>query len=154
MKFNCNIINQLLNRRRPKIKTIINNTKKHYETRTIDDIIFTTIRMKMSYIEHKFYVKVLLIRYFLELSKTQKELINVLNEKIIHSIEFLYFSSSIQNKMLISLGIDERDVEKIIQIIGDDFDDIFELKIRLKNKLSQLSRISFISKYIIQELIA
>lgn len=153
MKFNCNIINQLLNRRRPKIKTIINNTKKYYQTRTIDNIIFTTIRMKMSYIEHKFYVKVLLIRYFLELSKTQKELINVLNEKIIHSIEFLYFSSSIQNKMLISLGIDERDVEKIIQIIGDDFDDIFELKIRLKNKLSQLRRISFISKYIIQELI-
>ena len=30
MKFNCNIINQLLNKNRLKIKSVINNTKKHY----------------------------------------------------------------------------------------------------------------------------
>lgn len=153
MNFRSNIINQLLNKKRTKIKSIINNTKEHFPKRGIDEIISTTINMKMSYIEHQFYVKVLLIKYFLELSETKIELIEILNEKIIHAIEFLYFSSSVQRKMLVGLGVDERDVDNIINIIGDDFEDAFELKNRLKHNIQKIRNLSFISQYVIKELI-
>ena len=153
IKFRSYIINQLLHKKRPKIKTVINKTRKYYKKRKIDEIISTTINMKMSYIEHQFYIKVLVIKYFLELSKTKTDLINILNEKIIHPIEYLYFSSSVQKKMLIGLGIDERDVDKIIKVIGEDFDDTFELKSRLKRDSVKFKELSFISNFIIKNLI-
>ena len=85
----------------------------------------------MGYIEHEFYTKVLIIRYFLENDGVKEELINKLNEKVINAIEQLYFSDSIQKKMLMDIGIYERDIEKVIKIIGNNFED----EIELKNKL-------------------
>ena len=54
--------------------------------------------------------------------------------------------------MLIDIGIYERDVEKIMKVIGDDFDDTTELKNRLINNFDKLGAISYISSYVIQNL--
>lgn len=54
--------------------------------------------------------------------------------------------------MLLDLGIYERDIEKIIKVIGDDFDDALELKNRLLLSYDKLKNISFISKYVIKSL--
>lgn len=147
-----NIINRLLNRNRPKLKSVIKSVSKGKED-NIDFIIATTIRLKMGYIEHEFYTKVLIIRYFLENDGAKEELINKLNEKVINAIEQLYFSDSIQKKMLMDIGIYERDIEKVIKIIGNDFEDEIELKNKLIDNIERLDSVSFISKYVIRNLI-
>ncbi|KZL89405.1 DEAD/DEAH box helicase [Clostridium magnum] len=150
----ANIISNLLNKTRPKIKKIINNTKKYFPRIDINYIIATTIKMKMSYIENDFYTRVTLVRFFMEKEKTSKQLlIEMLNNKVIGAIEQLYFTSSKHKKMLIDLGIYERDVDKIIKIIGDDFDDTVELKLRLARNQHRFNKLSFISKYIIGKLV-
>lgn len=147
-----NIINRLLNRNRPKLKSVIKSVLEGKED-NIDFIIATTIRLKMGYIEHEFYTKVLIIRYFLENDGVKEELINKLNEKVINAIEQLYFSDSIQKKMLMDIGIYERDIEKVIKIIGNDFEDEIELKNKLIDNIERLDSVSFISKYVIKNLI-
>ncbi len=147
-----NIINKLLDRKRPKLKTVIKNVSKGKDD-NVDYIIATTIRLKMGYIEHEFYTKVLIIRYFMENEGVKEELINKLNEKVINAIEQLYFSDSIQKKMLVDIGIYERDVENIIKIVGSNFEDELELKNRLIDNVNKLDNISFISKYVINNLI-
>ena len=151
--FKSNIINNLLNKKRPKIKAVVNEVQRYFSPRGIDRIISTTINMKSSYIEHQFYPKILLIRYFLELSHTSEQLLTVLDSKIIGAIEYLYYASSKQKKMLIDLGIYERDIETIVKIIGDDYEDAFELKQRLQSAWDKLQDISFISKYVIRAML-
>ena len=146
------IINKLINRQRFKMRTIINQIVEHSET-DIDYIISTVIRLKMGYIEHQFYSRVLLIRFFMEKHEIEQELTNVLNEKVINAIEQLYFVDSTQKKMLVDMGIYERDVEKIIEVIGNEYEDINELKNKLIDNIEKLDNISFISKYIIKNLI-
>ena len=68
------------------------------------------------------------------------------------NFEYLYFINVKNKKMLIDIGIYERDVEKIIKVIGDDFDDTTELKNRLINNFDKLGAISYISSYVIQNL--
>ena len=76
-----------------------------------------------------------------------------LDSRIVGAIEQLYFSSSKQKKMLLDIGIYERDVDIIISIIGNDFDDAFELKKRLISKSTLLSgKVSYISNFIIKNL--
>lgn len=153
-KLYANIINNLLNRNRPKIRKVVNDIKPYYSSSDINYLIATTIRMKMSYIENDFYMKVLLVRFFMEKEINDTSLvIEILNSKIIGAIEQLYFSSSRHKRMLMDIGIYERDINKIITIIGDDFEDAIELKARLNKNISKLSKISFISKYVIQKLI-
>lgn len=151
-RLESNIINKLLNRNRPKLKSVIKSVSKGKED-NIDFIIATTIRLKMGYIEHEFYTKVLIIRYFLDNDGVKDELINKLNEKVINAIEQLYFSDSIQKKMLMDIGIYERDIEKVIKIIGNDFEDEIELKNKLIDNIEKLDSVSFISKYVIRNLI-
>ncbi len=146
------IINKLINRQRFKIRTIIKQIAKHSEA-DIDYIISTVIRLKMGYIEHQFYSRVLLIRFFMEKHGVEQELINILNDKVINAIEQLYFVDSTQKKMLVDMGIYERDVEKIIEVIGNEYEDINELKNKLIYNIEKLENISFISKYIIKNLI-
>jgi replicative superfamily II helicase len=153
-KLKANITNKLLDKRRPKLKKIINEIYEGYKRKIpIDHIITTTIKLKMSYIEHDFYTKIKLIKFFMERNNVKFELINKLEEKIISSVEQLYFSASKHKKMLLDMGIYERDVESIIKIIGDDFNDAVELKYRLSDNLSKLANISFVSKYIIRNLV-
>ena len=76
-----------------------------------------------------------------------------LDSRIGGAIEQLDFSSSKQKKMLLDIGIYERDVDIIISIIGNDFDDAFELKKRLISKSTLLSgKVSYISNFIIKNL--
>jgi hypothetical protein len=56
-------------------------------------------------------------------------------------------------KVLIDLGIYERDVVKIKKVIGDDFNDVSELKVRLTDNYSRFKDISYISRYFIKSLI-
>ena len=67
-------------------------------------------------------------------------------------IESLYFMSVKNKKSLLDLGIYEQDIDKIIKIIGDDFEDATELKNRLIEAYDKLKGISFISKYVIHSL--
>lgn len=104
----------------------------------------------MSYIENTFYTKVLLIRFFMQKEKEDKVLsISILNNKVIETIEQIYFSTLKNKKMLMDIGIYERDVDKIIKVIGDDFDDTVELKSRLSANFNKLKNISSVSKYVI-----
>lgn len=149
----ANLINNLLSKLRPRIKKVVDDTRKYYKNVDINYLIAVTIRLKMSYIEHTFYSKVSIIKFFMEKENVKKEIIDVLDNKVLSSIEFLYFSNVKHKKMLLDLGIYERDVDKIIRVIGDDFDDAFELKQRLSDNISKLKDISYVSKYIIYGLI-
>lgn len=152
-KLESYLINNLLNKQRPRIKKVVDDTKKYYKSASIDYLIATAIKLKMSYIEHTFYNKVLIIKYFMIRENVKKELVEVLENKILNTIEYLYYSNAKQKKMLLDIGIYERDVEKIIKVIGNDFEDTYELKQRLSDKFIELKNISYISKYIIRNLI-
>lgn len=146
------LINKLLNKHRPRIKKIVDDTRKYYNV-DINYMIAVTIRLKMSYIEHTFYSKVSIIKFFMEKENVKREIVDVLDDKVLGSIEYLYFSNVKHKKMLLDLGIYERDIDKIIKVIGDDFDDAFELKQRLFDNITKLKDISYVSKYIINDLI-
>lgn len=148
----ANLINNLLNKNRPRIKKVVDDTREYYK-QDINYLITTTIKLKTSYIEHTFYSKVSIIKFFMEKENVRKKVIDVLDDKVLNPIEYLYFSNVKHKKMLLDLGIYERDIDKIIKVIGDDFDDAFELKQRLSDNLSKIKNISYISKYIINDLI-
>ena len=151
-KLDASIANKLLDRRRLKIKQVVDEIRIYFPTAEIDSLISTTIRIKNGYLEHQFFNRVNIIKYFCEKAGFEDKQIDVLNDKIINAIEYLYFLNVKNKKMLIDIGIYERDVEKIIKIIGDDFDDTTELKNRLINNFDKLGNISYISSYVIQNL--
>ena len=107
---------------------------------------------RLTDLEHQFYNRVSIIKYFCQIGGFGEKQIAVINEKIISTIEFLYFINVKNKKMLLDIGIYERDVEKIIKVIGEDFDDTTELKNRLINNFDKLGAISYISSYVIQNL--
>lgn len=147
------MLNRLINRNRPKIRTVVNDAMRYYSSRGIDTVISTAIKLKSSYIEHQFYAKIIIIKYFMNLEKVSQTYLETLDSRIVGAIEQLYFSSSKQKKMLLDIGIYERDVDIIISIIGNDFDDAFELKKRLISKSTLLSgKVSYISNFIIKNL--
>ena len=55
-------------------------------------------------------------------------------------------------KMLLSMGIYERDIDYIISVIGEGFTDVFEMKKLLKENMHKLRNIGYISSYIIKNL--
>ena len=55
--------------------------------------------------------------------------------------------------MLVDLGIYERDIDTIVKIIGDDYEDTFELKARFHANWDRLQNISYISRYVIQSML-
>lgn len=145
------LINSLINRNRLTIHKIVDDVVKGSNTADVDFIISTVIKLKTSYIEHQFYTKLQIVQYFMKLEKINQTYLSVLNDRILGAIEHLYFSSSKQKKMLLDIGIYERDIDDIINIIGDDFDDIFEMKKRLIEHSRSLN-IGYISRYIIKNL--
>lgn len=151
------MLNDLINRNRVKIKTVVDNTierlKKNNKTPNVDFIISSAIKLKTSYIEHQFYSKLVIIKYFMLLEKVSPIYLSVLEDRVLGAIEQLYFSSSKQMKMLLDIGIYERDIDYIIKIIGNDFEDAFEMKKRILQKVNILMpKISYISQYIINTL--
>jgi len=151
-KLRANLINNLIHRNRPKIKTVVEAALEYYATSGLDYIISEAINLKMSYIEHQFYGKVQIVKYFMQIEGVSKDFINVLEYKVLGAIEQLYFTNSKQRKMLLDIGVYERDVEPIIRVIGGDYEDAFSMKKLLKDNLSNLQHISYISRYIINNL--
>ena len=151
--FRANMLNSLINRNRPKIKTVVNEAMRYYASRGIDTIISTAIKLKTSYIEHQFYAKLVIIKYFMHIDKISQIYLYTLDARITGAIEQLYFSSSKQKKMLLDIGIYERDIDVIISVIGNDFEDAFDMKKRLLEAFPKLkSNISYISNFIIGNL--
>ncbi len=155
--FQAGLLNDLINRSRIKIKTVVDNTLDRFKEKgksiDIDFVISSVIKPKTSYIEHQFYGKVNIIKYFMQMEKISQIFLAILDSKVLGAIEQLYFSSSKQKKMLLDIGIYERDVDIIIKIVGGDFEDVFEMKKGLIKDYSKFSRsISFISSYIIRNL--
>lgn len=142
------IITKLLDKRRPKIKDIINEIRD--EKSNIDWIITSVIRIKTSYIEYEFYNKCQILKAFMEKDKVEEDLLKIYDDKILTTIEHIYFINSPQRKMLKEFGIYERDIEKVINIIGEDFDDNVQLKEKLQRNKERLTNLSFISDYIIK----
>ena len=93
-----------------------------------------------------------LIRYFMQTESISKDYIHVLDNKVLGAIEQLYFTTSKQRKMLLDVGIYERDIDAIVRIIGEDYEDAFAMKKLLKDNIDNFQRISYISKYIIGNL--
>ncbi|MBU7005208.1 DEAD/DEAH box helicase [Phosphitispora fastidiosa] len=147
-----NLITSLLNKQRPRIKKVVDDARMYFKN-DINYLISEAIKMKTSYIEHTFYNKVSIIRFFLMKDNVENELIDVLDDRVLETIEYLYFSNIKHKKMLLDLGIYERDVDKVIKIIGDDFDDAFELKQRLTDNFLRLKGISYLSTYVINNII-
>lgn len=149
---NSFLINRLINKKRIKIKTIINETikKNIYKKTNVDYIISTALRLKSSYIEHEFYGMCKILVYFMKCDKIEESLINIINSKVISGIDYIYFSSSKCKKTLRDLGIYEYDIDKIIKVIGDDLQDINDIRDALKN--NKFKNLNFISKYIIDRL--
>lgn len=151
-----NMIINLLDKRRPSIKTVVNKVRDSFKDKKIDidTLISTAIKMKASYIEHKFYSRVNIVRYFMSIDNVPLELLAILDDRIINTIDYIYFANSKPKKMLVDLGIYERDVDAIIKIIGDDFDDANELKTRLNSNRTKLKKLSYISQFIIGNLLS
>lgn len=87
----ASLLNDLTNRRRPKIKTVVNNAMRYFASRGIDYIISTAIKLKTSYIEHQFYAKLNIIKYFLSVEKVNNKYIDTLNNRIIGAISSSIF---------------------------------------------------------------
>lgn len=145
------IISYSIHKHRYSIKYIVNKIlEKNNEN--IDNLISNTIRLKYSNIEHDIYSKIKIINYFLKCSGCSEEITSVINTKILIPIESLYFSNSEIRKNLKSLGIYEKDIESIIKIIGEKEEDIDFLKKKLKDNYYKFNNLSFLSKYIIEQL--
>lgn len=151
-KLNSNLINKLIHKNRYTIRSVVDDIIKYFKM-DINLIIARAIRMKISYIEHTFYNKLIIIKYFMDKEHVSQGLIEILDKKVINPIESLYFSTAKHKKMLLDLGIYERDIDKVIKVIGDDFEDAFELKFRLRKNLNRLNNISYISLYVIKKII-
>lgn len=152
VNINSKIIGYSLHKNRYSIKYIVNRILKTNKNENIDNLISNTIKLKYSEIEHEIYSKVKIIKYFLTCYNCSKQQLDLLEQKILIPIEVQYFSNSIIRKNLKSLGIYERDIEIIVKIIGDNIDDIELLKVALKNNYLKFKKISYLSKYIIEQL--
>ena len=102
-------------------------------------------------IEHQIYSKIKIVYYFLKCCGATEKQLNLVEQKILLPIEVQYFSNSEIRKNLKSLGVYEKDIENIINVIGEEVEDIEKLKIKLKENVSKF-KISFLSKYVIEQL--
>lgn len=151
-KIKENLITSLLQLSRPKLRKVIEKAQKFYPSIDINLLISYAIKFKNSYLEHEFYSKTNLIKYFMEIDGCLTNCINKLDEKIIRTIEILYFLNSKQKKMLLDIGIYERDIDSILKIIGTNFNDSFELKQLLKDNIKKFNKITYLSQYVIYNL--
>lgn len=90
--------------------------------------------------------------YFMKCEKVEEKIIAMLDLKVKQNIDYLYFTESKAKRMLKDLGIYERDIERIIKVIGEDFNDTFELKSLLLKHKDRLKNLGYLSQYIIESL--
>lgn len=156
VKINTYLLGELINLNRLNVKNIVDNTKKYCEGNnidlTIDQIISTVIKYKTGFIEHKFYNRCCVIYYFMEKRGVSAQLLDTFRKKVLNPIEILYYTKSPLKKALYDMGIYEKDIDNIVKIIGENFDDINDLKNRLLHNINSFSNISFISRYVINSI--
>lgn len=148
------IINSLLYKKRRKIKTTINEVSSFYSDIALDYLISKTIYLKSNYIEYEFYSKLLILIYIMEKEKISGNYIEIINKKIKSNIDYLYYFDSKNKRILKDLGIYEADIDKIVEIIGEEFNDMNELKERFIEKEKEVKKLklSIVSQYIIKDL--
>lgn len=147
-------INALINKTRPKIKDCIIKVQNSFKKEPVNSLISKLIKYKNSYIEHQFYKKVSIILFFMTIDNINIEQINTIRTEVLNIIDLLYYANSPSKKLLYDMGIYEKDIDIIIKAIGEDFDDINDLKYKIQQNIIKISnRISYISKYIINNLL-
>lgn len=147
-------INALINKTRPKIRDCITKVQKSFKNEKINDLISKLIKYKNSYIEHQFYKKVSIIVFFMTIEQFCPDYINTIKTEVLNIVDMLYYANSPSKKLLYDMGIYEKDIDSISNIIGEEFDDINDLKNRIQQNTSRISsKISYISRYIIDNLL-
>lgn len=151
-KMNTFIINKLLYKTRPSVKKVIEDTRACYTNTNLQYIIKTVLDKKNSYIEYTFYKKIQIIVFFMKAQHVDQNIIQVINDKLISLIENIYFVNMPAQRMLKDLGIYEKDISKIVDFIGTDFQTVDGLQQRLLQK-DVIEGISVVSRYVINRLI-
>lgn len=153
-RYHASIVNELLKGGSSKLRTRIDNVAKHYPGVALDLTISTMIRYKYGFVEHEFYGKTKIVAFFLFLDGVDPAAIDVLTEKIVDAIDARYFASSPVKRAMFELGIYERDIEKIAKIVGEDLPDTRSLVEAIKSNRGDLNNISYMSKYVIDNLVS
>ena len=146
------IINRLTYKNRQSVKQVIDATMEYYSHEDIQSVIKETLEKKNSYIEYTFYKKVNIILFFMECENETQERINLIRDKLLKNIEYLYYINMPAHKILKEIGIYDMDIQGIINVIGDDFDTIDELQNRLRSA-REFPKMSVVSKYVLQRII-
>lgn len=147
----ANIINHCINKTRLTIKDIVEKIKNdRFYNGNINRAISDVIKIKNSYVEYDFYKYTNLITFFMRKQDVEFKIIQYINEKILNSIEFIYYKDDNLKKTIKDLGIYERDIETISKYVNAEFNDVQEIinEIKLQYKKFE-SAISYISKYVI-----
>jgi hypothetical protein len=147
------LIQSLLNKNRLSLKKVIDGAKEYFSKVSIDVLISYAIKLKYGYIEHDFYKKSLIICFFMKKFNFSETQITLLKRYILQPVEYLYFINQKQQKMLLDAGIYERDIDKIIKIIGMDFDNVNEMCQKLIANRDKFDNISYMSKYVIDKMV-
>lgn len=155
MKLQTFIINKLTYLKIPRlnIKSIVDETMRWFSHEDINDVIKRTISLKNSYIEYDFYKRITVIQFFMKCERQDSRLIDIIHHKLLKNIELIYYINSPSRKMLKDMGVYDGDIEFVIDIIGDDFETVDDLQIRIREKRHLLHHISIVSKYVIDRFI-
>lgn len=154
-KLKTYIINVLTYKKNKSVHDVIEQVRKSFnKIDNIDSIISEVLKLKNSYIEHDFYKKTKAILYFMWLDNASDESIELIEEKILKVIEKKYFMNSSCKKMLKDMGIYEKDVNIIANLIGENINSIDELILKINEDYKNIiSKISIISKFVVYRLI-
>ena len=152
-KLHTFIINRLTYKNRQSVRQVVDATMRVYPKEKVGKIINITIRYKNSFIEFDFYKKIELIRFFMKCENVEQALIDVLYNRLIRNIEFIYYMNQPHKKMLKDMGIYDADIDQIIRIIGDEFSSVSELQELLAKHYTKFKSLGIVSKFIIERLI-
>lgn len=148
------IINILTYKKPVRVRKIIEKVQNSFKNPDLNYIIGEVLKLKNSYVEYDFYKKTEAILYFMKLDKAQNNMIEIIEEKILRVIENNYFIHDSGKKMLKDMGIYEKDINEICEIIGEDFNSINDLLEKIKEKYDKINKsISILSKYILERVI-
>ncbi|UUM19789.1 MULTISPECIES: DEAD/DEAH box helicase [unclassified Mycoplasma] len=151
-----NIIHLLTYKSLPNVRNIVEEILKkfNFKKSNTNAIINEVLKIKNSYLEHTFYKKIIPIIFFMQLDNVSEEKINVIETHITKVIENKYFLNSPLSKMLKDMGIYDLDIQKIKEIIGDNFESIDQLILLLRENYQKIkNKISVISKFVIEKMI-
>ena len=147
------IINKLTYKNRQSVRDVVNATKACYKGFDTQEIIKYTLNLRNSYIEYTFYKKIQIILFFLEAESEDSKYAEFIRNKLLKTIENLYYINMPAHKTLKEMGVYEKDIQTIIDLVGDSFNSVEELRKRLKDVRID-GNISVLSRYVINRLIS